>query len=40
VDATVVTMAMAMRAQIMTSGRDDISRLASTAGARLVSLGA
>ena len=36
VDATVVTMAMATQAQIVTSDRDDVSRLANAAGARLV----
>ncbi len=34
--ATVVTMAIAKRAQIVTSDRDDVSRLANAAGARLV----
>lgn len=36
VDATVVTVAIANQAQIVTGDRDDISRLAITAGARLV----
>ena len=36
VDATVVTIAIAKRAQIVTSDPDDVSRLASAAGARLV----
>jgi len=36
VDATVVTMAIATQAEIVTSDRDDISRLANAAGARLV----
>ena len=36
VDATVVTMAIAEQAQIVTSDRDDVSRLANAAGARLV----
>ena len=36
VDATVVTTAIATQAQIVTSDRDDVSRLASAAGARLV----
>jgi predicted nucleic acid-binding protein len=36
VDATVVTVAIAEQAQIVTSDRDDISRLANAAGARLV----
>ena len=36
VDATVVTMAIAKQAQIVTTDRDDISRLANAAGARLV----
>ena len=36
VDATVVTMAIASEAQIVTSDRDDISRLANAVGARLV----
>ena len=36
VDTTVVTMAIAMRTQIVTSYRDDVSRLANAAGARLV----
>jgi len=36
VDATVVTVAIAKQAQIVTSDRDDVSRLASAAGARLV----
>jgi predicted nucleic acid-binding protein len=36
VDATVVTMAIAKQAQIVTSDRDDISRLANAAGGRLV----
>lgn len=36
VDATVVTMAIAQQAQIVTSDRDDVSRLANAAGARLV----
>lgn len=35
-DATVVTAAIAMQAQIVTSDRDDVSRLADAAGARLV----
>ena len=36
VDATVVTMAIVTQAQIVTSDRDDVSRLANAAGARLV----
>lgn len=36
VDATVVTMAIATQAQIVTSDRGDVSRLANAAGARLV----
>lgn len=36
VDATVVTMAISNQAQIVTSDRDDLSRLANAAGARLV----
>ena len=36
VDATVVTMAIATQAQIVTSDRDDVSRLVNAAGARLV----
>jgi len=36
VDATVVTMAIAQRAQIVTSDRGDVSRIANAAGARLV----
>jgi predicted nucleic acid-binding protein len=36
VDATVVTMAIAQRAQIVTSDRSDVSRIANAAGARLV----
>jgi predicted nucleic acid-binding protein len=36
VDATVVTVAIATQAQIVTSDRDDVSRLANAAGARLV----
>lgn len=36
VDATVVTMAIAPQAQVVTSDRDDISRLVNAAGARLV----
>ena len=36
VDATVVTMAIANQAQIVTGDRDDISRLATAAGAPLV----
>ena len=35
VDATVVTMAIAAQAQVVTGDLDDISRLARTAGARL-----
>ena len=36
VDGTVVTIAIAKRAQIVTSDPDDVSLLASAAGARLV----
>jgi predicted nucleic acid-binding protein len=36
VDATVVTMAIANQAQIVTGDRNDISRVATAAGARLV----
>ena len=36
VDATVVTMAIVTQTQIVTSDRDDVSRLANAAGARLV----
>ena len=36
VDATVVTMAIAKKAQVVTSDRDDVSRLANAARARLV----
>lgn len=36
VDATVVTVAIAEQAEIVTGDRDDISRLANAAGARLV----
>jgi hypothetical protein len=36
VDATVVTMAIANQAQIVTDDRDDISHLATAAGARVV----
>ncbi len=36
VDATVVTLAIAKQAQVVTSDRDDVSRLASAARARLV----
>ena len=36
VDATVVTMAIVTQAQIVTSDRDDVSRLANAAGGRLV----
>ena len=36
VDATVVTMAIANQAEIVTGDRDDIARLATAAGARLV----
>ena len=36
VDATVVTMAIASQAQVVTSDRDDISTLANAVGARLV----
>jgi predicted nucleic acid-binding protein len=36
VDATVVAVAIAERAEIVTGDRDDISRLAQAAGARLV----
>jgi predicted nucleic acid-binding protein len=36
VDATVVTTAIANQAQIVTGDRDDISRLATAVGARLV----
>jgi len=36
VDATVVTVAIATQAQIVTSDREDISRVANAAGARLV----
>ncbi len=36
VDATVVTVAIAEQAEIVTADRNDISRLASVAGARLV----
>ena len=36
VDATLVTIAIANQAQIVTSDRDDVSRLANAAGARLV----
>jgi hypothetical protein len=36
VDATVVTAAIAERAEIVTGDRDDISRLADAAGVRLV----
>ena len=36
VDATVVTMAIVTQAQIVTGDRDDVSRLANAAGARLV----
>jgi len=36
VDATVVTMAIAQQAQVVTSDGDDISRLVNAAGARLV----
>ena len=39
VDATVVTMAIVTQAQIMTSDRDDVSRLATAVGARLSVLG-
>ena len=36
VDATVVTMAIARQAHVVTSDRDDVTRLASAAGRRLV----
>lgn len=36
VDATVVTIAIAAQAEIVTGDRDDISRLATAAGARLI----
>ena len=36
VDATVVVVAMAQQAEIVTADRSDISRLAASAGARLV----
>jgi predicted nucleic acid-binding protein len=36
VDATVVIVAMAEQAEIVTADRDDISRLTTAAGARLV----
>jgi predicted nucleic acid-binding protein len=36
VDATVVTVAIVEQAEIVTGDRDDISRLANAAGARLV----
>ena len=36
VDATVVTMAIANQAEIVTGDRNDIARLATAAGARLV----
>jgi hypothetical protein len=36
VDATVVTLAIAKHAQIVTSDRDDVSQLVDAAGARLV----
>ena len=36
VNATVITMAIAKQAQVVTSDRDDVSRLANAAGARLV----
>ncbi len=36
VDATVVTMAIAKQAQVVTSDGGDVSRLANAVGARLV----